>query len=583
MNNNTYIFEKNSIPNKLQKDIFGLLNKHLNLSNSKQLHIEIPQNTKFGDYSTNIAMSMAKSLKKNPKEIAKDIITQLQDLDYVEKIDIAGPGFINFYIKNDLIEQSLNYTVTNLDTFGTWDTMNGKKVMVEFAQPNTHKPIHIGHLKSAISGPAIYGLYRSMGAKIIKANYFGDVGMHVAKCLWGYKDLTPPQDIDSISTYDKMAFLSKSYVYGSQKFKEDPEAKKEMQQINKTIYKKSDTTLNELYEKTRKWSIDHQSEVFEELGATFDVQYPESTIADIAFDTVEKNKDTIFTKSEGAYIYEGKKEGLTNWVFLTRENLPTYSAKDLGLAIKKFQDFDIDLSVVTTSSEQIDYFKVVIKVLEKIDPKFKGKYKHLPFGWLLIDNKKTSSRQGTSITAIDLIEEIKEKAEKITKENSDYNEVEKVSIAHKIAIASLKFMILSHEFHKNINYEPDKFLSLSGYSAPYILYSRARAKKILTKSNIKDFTQLKANLSNEEEIVLAKSILNFPNTLLQAFTNLSPHILCNYSYEIAVNFNKLYTKHSILDAQTEEQKHTRLLLAYLSDNIIQKTFDILGIETVEKM
>ena len=281
--------------------------------------------------------------------------------------------------------------------------------MVEFVQPNTHKAFHVGHIRSVISGLAMVGLYRTLGYEVVKVNYYGDVGMHVAKTIWGYlKKGGKPDNFDEINEHERMEYLADCYVYASNLFKEDSEIEGEIREINNKVYSKEDPEITEIYTQTRSWSLEHLNSVFHELGVSY-----ESSIFEAALKIVDEYKDKILEESEGALIYNGKKEGLTTWVFLTKEKLPTYSAKDLGLAFAKFRDFDLDLGVVTTSVEQKDYFEVIIRALEKIRPDLEGKYKHVPFGWILLNNRKTSARMGGVIYGMDILKEVKDVALKM--------------------------------------------------------------------------------------------------------------------------------------------------------------------------
>ncbi len=337
--------------------------------------------------------------------------------------------------------------------------------------------------------------------------------------------------------------------------------------------------------KLRDWSLEHLSDIFKKLGVEYDRQYPESEVYERAIAIVKENEGKIFEKSEGAIIYRGEKEGLNNWVFLTKEGNPTYSAKDLALAEKKFSEYELDFSVTTTSIEQADYFKAIIRCLEKIDPSLKGRYKHIPFGWLLRGNKKTSSRMGQTVKGFDIIKETERIAlEKIALE-SNYDEKTQKEITQKTAMAGLKFLILSHEFQGNINYDPNEFIKLKGFSGPFILYSFVRAQAILRKvgDDIEEASFDNINLTLKEERDLAGKLIFFPEIVLRAGQEISPHLICNYLYETAQKFNAFYEKCPIQKAKTKEEKISRLALTLAVGNILKNGLYLLGIETTERM
>jgi arginyl-tRNA synthetase len=469
------------------------------------------------------------------------------------------------------------------DDFGKSKLGRGKKIMIEFAQPNTHKAFHVGHLKSAISGFALVRLYENLGYDVVKANYFGDIGMQVAKTTWGYMNLKLPENLAEMDPHQKMKEVDKCYGEASKLFNEDENAEKEIRQINKDIYEKKDTEAVRVYKLLRGWSLEHQNFVWQSLGIKFDREYPESEIFEEAMQIVDENKGTIFQESEGAWIYDGEEEGLTTWVFETSEGNPTYSSKDLALAKKKFEEYPtLDKSIVTTSVEQADYFKVIIRVLEQIMPKSKGKYFHKPFGWMLRGGKKFSSRMGESIKGMDILAEVKYKSLEKVKELGAYTDEETNEISEKVANAGLKFLILSHEFHKDFSYDIDAFLSFQGFSGPYLLYSFTRARSILRKSENFEFLD-DLVLEEEKEISLVKALSQYEDLAVSAGIEEAPHLVANYLYELAQKFNQFYTEVSVLNAETENKKQSRLALTAATAQVIKNGLNLLGIETVEKM
>jgi arginyl-tRNA synthetase len=543
---------------------------------------------KFGDYSTNVAMKLAGKLGKSPMEIAekmqKDILENSLAQDWIEKMEVVKPGFVNFYFNQKAFKDVLKNVLKEGDKYGFLDLKKGQKVMVEFGQPNTHKAITVGHLKSAISGLAMVKIFENLGAEVIKANFFGDVGMHVAKSTWGMMQKEIPADFDDWDSVEKMKFIDKSYVEGARAFEEDPEAEKEIRKINRDIYKKEDNENYQWYQKIRDWSIEHQDSFFKEIGIEYDRQYPESEIYQEAIEIVNQYRDKIFTESQGAVIYEGEKEGLNNWVFLTSEGNPTYSAKDLALANKKFEEYDLDLAIVTTSVEQTDYFKAIIKILEKIDQNFVGRYKHIPFGWLLMDGKKTSSRMGKTAKAMDILNEAKELAEKQIATDKEYSLEEKKEIVGKVALGGLKFMILSREFHKDINYDPEEFIKLNGFSGPFIMYSYVRINSIVKKSGKVDLSNLDdLKFENKYEKQLSSALMMYKDTVTRVGEEIAPHLMCVYLYEVAQKFNGFYENCPIQGAENEIQKKSRLVLAKATGQVLKNGLALLGIDVLERM
>jgi len=575
------------VKKQLQKQIFEIIQSKWPKSEILEDQVEISYPPEgFGDYSCNIAMKLARKLIMNPEEIAENIKEELNSLEMLEKIEVVKPGFLNIFSSADAIKDDLLEIAEKKEKYGSHKTDGEKTVMVEFGQPNTHKAITVGHLRSAISGLAVVKLFEKLGYKVVRANYFGDIGMHVAKSTWGVMHANLPKDFESWDVSRKMELVDQSYVRGAQAFTSNPEAESEIRQINLDIYNKEKNENVEWYQKIRDWSMEYQDEVFAKLGIKYDRQYPESEVFEEATEIVKKYQKDFFQESDGAIIYDGKKEGLTTWVFLTGEGNPTYSAKDLALAVKKFSEFKLDKSIITTSVEQADYFKVIIRILDKIDPAMGKKYKHIPFGWLLAGNKKTSSRMGNSVKCVDVLAEAEELSAKKIAIDKEYDDETKKEIVEKVAMAGIKFLILSHEFHKNINYNPDEFIKLNGFSGPFILYSYVRTQAIIRKVGKPeklDPGKLADVLNTDEEQGLIKQLGKFPDIVEAAGKEIAPHLICNYVYEVAQKFNTFYEACPIKDAENKKEKHSRLMLVSATGQVLKNGLNLLGIDVLEKM
>jgi len=549
----------------------------------KSFSIERPKEESYGDYATNVAMALAGITKRNPLEIAQEIVGKIDKSDFLESAEAVAPGFINFKLKKVFYLKELGKILTEKDNYGKLKK-NDREVMVEFGQPNTHKAFTVGHIKGTISGLSVCKLIENLGYRVIKTNYYGDIGMHTTKCTWGVLQKGLPEDFEIWEKHKKMEFIADAYVFATENFDKNEE---EIRKINLDIYNGVKTEATKLYEKIKIWSLEHQTAIFSDLGVVYDKQYSESQVFAEAKKIVDKNKGGIFTKSQGAIIYDGEKEGLNIWVVQTNEGNPTYVAKDLALGFQKFQDYpDLYLNITLTAIEQKDYFKAVIKILETLDNKFKDKYFHVHFGWLLMDGKKTSSRSGKNIKGTDILEESLEVARTKIAELKDYDEGKKEKIARVVALAGIKFLILSHDFNKDVNYDPKKFIDFEGYSGPYILYAFVRAKALLRKSNnIKKDLAL-GGLSYPKidvyEENLLKWLARYPSIAYRAGIETAPHLLCVYLFELAQRFNSFYANCPVLDVSNEE-KETRLALAEGTAQVLKNGLGLLGIETVEEM
>jgi len=545
-----------------------------------QIHIEHPQNEQFGDYSTNISMVLAGKLKNDPKEIAdklKEEINQLKKNDLIEQADVVG-GFINFKLKKEWLISQLQQINIEKDTFGHSSRKKNFKVMVEFGQPNTHKMPHIGHLFSFVIGESLSRLVEALGFDLFRANYQGDIGPHVAKCIWAYMKNKPKVP----DTYrEKANLLQQMYQEGATAYKEDANIKDEIDELNKKIYLK-ETSITEIWKETRSWSVEFYKEFEEKLGVTYDRYYFESEAADPGKEIVLKNVGTVFKKSKGAIIFEGSKYGLHDRVFITQKDTPTYEAKDMALQKIKMKEWPFDTMITTTAHEQNEYFGVVFKALEELDENFKGKLNHLGFGMVHLKGGKMSSRTGNIITGINLVEQGIQEVRKIIKDRKNLTSEEIDHISEKVGIGAIKYSLLKTNPLLDVTFSFKESVSFEGDSGPYLQYTYARARSILRDTGSWETESLN-QLGNEEEMTLLHTLYKFPEIVFEAGNNLAPNLICSYLFDLAQKFNLFYKKHKVLIAKTEGLRNARLALTAASAQVIKNGLYLLGIEVLEKM
>ena len=712
--------------------------------------------------------STDESGQKVSVEQIKNIV--LQDID---KIEVVAPGFINFFVsasklsiqleqvlkikeaygkaQNQLFHSKLDQLVKPASPAGRLDklgdaldevnsnqTGESSKVMVEFAHPNTHKAFHIGHLRNITTGESIVRLLESQGAKVIRANYQGDVGMHIAKALYGIlhnpeikkqvetyssSDETstvilersaswrrsdrisnneilssmPSAELQNDNVKEKVELLGKAYTAGSKAHETDKQAKKEIGEINKQIYavlsshaelllaqasvsasssneipkrvRDDRNDILELYQTTRQWSLDYFSDIYKRVYTHYDRYYFESEV----FESGKKNvleglKKGIFTRSEGAVIFPGEKFGLHNRVFVTGEGNPTYEGKDMGLAPLQFNKYHPDLIIHIVGPEQAEYFKVVFEALYQLNPQMKNKQFHLIYGWVKLKKGKMSSRLGNVVLGEWLIDEAKQKIYNILQKNESkddvkasnnnvilsnsegssydldkdshlpagevglhgndkgfgYSENEKEQIAETAAIAAVKYSFLKVSTQQEIAFDIEESVNFEGDSGPYLLYTYARAKSVLRKSNlsfrgvrpeksspddIRDVNILRSAGSlaslemtfNPEELTILRLIHQFPEIVAKTAQNYAPNILCKYLFTLAQAFNLFYNKHSILGNTQNEFKNPclagrqenskiknqesrfRLSLTQATSQVLKNGLYLLGIKVLERM
>ncbi|OHA63743.1 MAG: arginine--tRNA ligase [Candidatus Wildermuthbacteria bacterium RIFCSPHIGHO2_01_FULL_48_27b] len=557
----------------------------------EKISLEHPEKEDHGDYATPVALQLAKQLARNPREVSELIVSAIskQQSAILDRVEVAGPGFINLYISKSYLLSELARVFKEGDDFGKSASLKGKKVMLEFTDPNPFKEFHIGHLYTNTVGESLSRMLQANGANAKRANYQGDVGMHVAKAIWGMKQLSHkmPKGSDSLSA--KARWLGICYAAG---VAGEDKGKEELQRINKAVYEGSDKEINKLYKIGRKWSLEYFEAIYKRLGTKFDFYYFESEVGKVGVKLVQENlKKGVFEESEGAIIFPGEKYGLHNRVFINSQGLPTYEAKELGLAPTKYKDFRYDLSVVITGNEVSDYFKVLLAALKQINLELAGKTKHIGHGMVRLPEGKMSSRTGNVITAEELLEEVKKRARVIAESSgSEITDKEKGKILEMVTVGAIKYAFLRVGIGKDLIFDFEKSLSLEGDSGPYLQYTYARCKSILRKAQkIRSASwRTKFEIRNsaelaKEELAVLRWLYRFPEVVTEAAEKFSPNLICNFVFELAQRYNHFYSTYSVLQAETEEQKQFRLLLTFATAQVIKNSLNLLGIKAPGKM
>ncbi len=485
-------------------------------------------------------------------------------IEELEKVEFAPPRFINLRLSKKFFKESLREIIEKGDTFGKGEHAKGFKVVIEYTDPNVMKPFHIGHLMSNSIGEALSRIFESNGAALNRVNYYSDSGLNIAKAVWGIKNKLDSLPQESAAPWEKSNFLGEAYAHGVKSYEADQKIAAEITEINKKIFVRSDDDINKLYDLGKRWSLAHLEELYARLGTKFDKNIPESEIAEsgkqFVLDFLDKG---IFEKSEGAIIFRGEKYNpkLHTRVFITKDDLPTYEAKELGVTHKKFELYNPDLSVVITANEQNDYFKVVLEALKQINEPLALKTKHLSHGILKLPTGKMSSRTGNVITAEDLIKEVTEK----TKGDE------------RVAIAAIKYMILRQGIGQDIIFDFEKSVSTEGDSGVYLQYAHARANSILEKAGQKG--DIKGEMGETREI--EKMLYRFPEIVERAGAEYAPNYIVTYLTELASAFNNFYAHEKVLDESPESAYRLAIVEAFKI--VMQNGLTVLGIPAPERM
>jgi len=539
----------------------------------QQVAVELTRpDEQFGDFATNIALQLSKQIQKSPREIAETLAERLRsDLSaVVSELTVAGPGFLNLKLTDSaLIKLAQTEPAKSLEN---------QVIVAEYSDPNPFKPLHAGHLYTTLVGDTISRLLEHAGAKTIRINFGGDVGLHVARSMWAIvKDLggESPEKLADISEADRPKWLGERYVEGNHAYEDDEQAKAEIIAINKRVYElhatnDHDSAFAQIYWTCRTWSYDYFAILYQQLQVKpFDRYIPESEVTALGLKTVqEQTEKGVYKESDGAIIFDGESLGLHNRVFINSNGLPTYEAKDVGLSLTKWRDYHFDTSIIITANEQMQYMQVVLASIQKFAPEPAERTKHLTHGFVKLQGGvKMSSRKGNVVTALEILDAARAAgAEMGTNPTED------------TILAAIKYAFAKVRMGADIAYDPKESIALEGNSGPYLQYAHARARSILAKAGEAD-SQGDIQLEPDERSVIRK-ISEYAEAVDKAVYELMPHVICTYLYELAQTFNHFYERNRVIDDPRQSQRVA--IVAQYADTL-KSGLELLGISAPNKM
>ncbi len=565
---------------KLIKD--ALLNLNIEAS---VITLEHPADLNMGDYSTNIALAASKAVQMNPKELADKIVTEMLRLNTdknIERVEVAGPGFINFYLSREFFAHSVEEILNKGYEVGKNESLVGQKIMVEYTDPNPFKPFHIGHLMTNAIGESIATILEHSGADVSRANYQGDVGLHVAKAFYGIEKRGMPKDMNA-PVQVLAQYIGDSYVFGSDAYENDPEAKTEIDILNKKIYEMTDPEVKEVYDWGFKVTMEAFEDLYKILGTQFAYYFLESQMAPKGESIVRSNLGNVFTESDGAIVFQAQEYDpkLHTRVFMTSKGLPTYETKELGLTEEKFNTLpNMNLSIVITANEQMDYMRVVSKALSLIHPEYESKMKHITHGMMRLVSGKMSSRKGNIVTGESLLRDTIALVEEKIKDR-EWDSERKAEVAKFVGVAALKYSILKQSTGGDIQYDPEKSISFEGDSGPYLQYSYARANSVKEKAQ-KENILPDPHVYTGEIFELEKLLYKFPEIVERSAGEYEPHYVANYLIEVARSYNSFYANNIIVSTEDPTSPY-KIALTYAFSFVMKTGLHLLGIKAPEKM
>lgn len=540
-----------------------------------EIEVEIPKNEFFGDYSSNIALKLGKALKKNPMEVGKILIQNLQS-PLFEKIELKEPGFINFFLSKKILFDEMKKIIKEKESYPRLKIGKKKKVIVDFSSPNIAKRFGVSHLRSTIIGEAISRIFQFLGFEVIKINHLGDWGTQFGNLIYQIKkEKKDPKKLDIFE-------LEKLYVKFHKELEKNPELEEEGRKWFKKL-EEGDKEAKKIWKICVKKSLKEFERIYKILGIKFDFVLGESFFEKMAKKLIKNlEKKKIAKESEGAKILEF--ENLPAVILEKSDKTTTYFARDLATLFWRIKKFSPSLILYVVGTEQSLHFQQLFETAKILHLTKKTKLFHLAHGLYLFEGKKFSTRKGKTIHFEDILKEGIEKTKKIieTSKTKKYSKREKEKIAKILTLGAIKYNDLKQHPKTNISFDWEKILNLKGNSGPYLVYTYVRAKSVFEKGKKKVKFNFKNLELEKEELEILREFLKFKDTIENAVNSFSPNLICDYLFNLAKKYNLFYEKFPILK-EKEPKRSFRLLLSLSVSQIIKNGLSLLGIEVVEKM
>lgn len=536
-----------------------------------------PPKPEYGDLSFP-CFELAKGLKRNPAEIASEIAAKLGPSKLIKVISSVGP-YVNFkFDELAFAEHILSDVSKSKSRYGKSTTGKGKKVLIEYANPNTHKEIHVGHLRNFVLGSAIVNILRFNGYEVVPVSYINDLGNNVAKCLWGLEKLHAGEEAPA---ENRLNYLGKIYAEANAAIGDDEGKKAEVSDIQRQLELMEGEWVP-LWKKTQKWSIDGLKEVFDQFGLELDHVYLEHEIIDDAHTIVKRLlTDGLAKMSDGAVIVDLEAQGLGVNLLRKTDGTLLYNAKDLALAFKKEHDYDADRLIIVVDNRQSLAMQQLIATLKLMG--FPGDVQHLSYDMVTLPDGAMSSRKGNIVRWSDMYEAMYTKLAAETKtRHPDWSTRKVTATAQLLTIASVKFVMLRQDPEKVLTFDMEEAMSAEGYTAPYILYTVARIYTLLNKAEIAP--ELRASLLvHPLEHSLLKLIAKFPDVVQTAGATNRVSVIAQYAFELSQEFASYYEAVRIRDDDDHDRVAARLGLLDAVRQTLSNAMGTLGIEVVKEM
>ncbi len=588
---------QHTLTTAVQKAVFSIFEKEIT-----SVEFQATKKDFEGDV-TIVVFALLKALKGNPVAIGTQIGAYLKEnVAIVEDFNVVK-GFLNLVIADNYFLKTFN-ELYPVEKFGTpTPHQKDKAVMVEYSSPNTNKPLHLGHIRNNLLGYAVSQILAGSGKNVFKTQIINDRGIHICKSMLAWQKFGNGETPVSTGLKgDKL--VGNYYVKFDQEYKKEisdlmaqgkteDEAKKQAPllleaQAMLQQWEAGEKEVVSLWKKMNQWVYTGFETTYEAMGVDFDKNYYESNTYILGKDIVTQglSKGVFYQKEDGSVWIDLSDEGLDEKLVLRADGTSVYITQDIGTAIERFKDFDIDSLTYTVGNEQDYHFKVLFLILKKLGFSWADNMHHLSYGMVDLPSGKMKSREGTVVDADDLIQEMTDTAKEISQELGKldgYTDAEKENLYRIIGLGALKYYILKVDPKKRILFDPKESIDFNGNTGPFIQYTYARIQSILRKADF-DYTSPveKIALSDKERAVI-KQLQLYPETVQLAAKNQSPAIIANYTYDLVKDYNSFYQSSYILGCEDQNLKIFRTQLSQKAGAVIKSGFHLLGIEVPSRM
>ncbi|WP_454047397.1 arginine--tRNA ligase [Chryseobacterium sp. Marseille-Q8038] len=571
----------------------------LNVYQLKDIKLEVQENkTEFEGDFTIVTFPLVKQLKKNPESIGIELGEALTEQTEIFESFNVVKGFLNVKVKNQLFVDNFR-SVTN--NFSTIEKKNAT-VMVEYSSPNTNKPLHLGHIRNNLLGFSVAQILKEAGYDVIKTQIINDRGIHICKSMLAWEKFGNGATPETTNTKgDK--FVGNYYVEFDKNYKKEiadlvnqgvgeEQAKKDapvMKEAQKMLldWENGEETVRALWAEMNSWVYKGFNETYKRLGVDFDqVQYESNTYI-LGKDLIQAglDKGVLYQKEDGSVWCDLTDEGLDQKLLLRSDGTSVYMTQDLGTAVERFKQNNIQKLIYTVGNEQDYHFQVLFKILKKLGYEWADQLFHLSYGMVELPEGKMKSREGTVVDADDLMQEMyetaKSKAQELGKLET-LSEEDKEASYETVGLGALKYFMLKVDPKKKMLFNPAESIDFNGNTGPFIQYTYARIQSLLSKAGALQTETADIEL-NQSEKELIMQLANFKTVVAKSAETLSPALVANYVYDLVKAYNSFYQNNPILNQEDENLKQFRLNISDITAKTIKKSLELLGIGTVNRM